>query len=77
MFDPKLVKSWDFVNAQRLTQPILECYKDATEVICPDSTVKFEHCIYPSEQLGGELKHNFFLVSVLSVLTVKLYKVVL
>ena len=39
IFDPELVKDWDFVSDQGLTQPILDCYTDAT--ILPDSTVKF------------------------------------
>ena len=57
-FNPETVKDWDFKSKTGLTEPILDCFKDAETL--PDSTVKFEHAVYPDEVANAEPKHRFF-----------------
>ena len=59
-FNPETVKDWDFKSKTGLTEPILDCFHDAE--ILPDSTVKFEHAVYPDEVANAEPKHRFFLI---------------
>ena len=58
-FNLETVKDWDFISETGLTQPILQCFNDT--VTLPDSTVKFEHAVYPAKVVNAEPKHKCFL----------------